>query len=224
MRRFLADASHELRNPVAGIQATGETLLRDGEDRGRREALTVTLVRESRRASRLVGDLLSAARAESERGLERRPLDLARVVREAAQRDAPLGHARPLELDAPEPVVVQADPDRVAQIVGALVDNARRAAPGGRVRLTVARAGAGAVLEVHDDGPGVPEADRERFFGRFVQVGPRDRRGSGLGLTIARALAEAHGGGLTCGASPLGGALLRLWLPAGRQTGPTTMC
>ncbi len=210
MRTFLADASHELRSPIAGIQATGETLLRDGEDRARRERLAVTVVRESRRAGRLVSDLLAATRAESV-ALRRAPVELDALVRDVVGRRPAVGPGRRTSVDPQSSDGsrhrVQADADRLEQVLTILLDNAERAAA--EVRVSVGPTS----VTVDDDGPGISADDRERVFERFVRLdAARDRRdgGSGLGLAIARGIATAHGGTLTCAASPLGGARFRL--------------
>ena len=221
MRQFLADAAHELRTPVAGVQSAAEALvqLEPGTPPERREQLEVLLVRESRRAGALIGDLLDLARIDAGLELRRRPVRLLTLARAQVER---------LEVVAPELTVqvagpdaeAYADPDRVTQILTNLVDNARRATGGtGRVRILVAANPAGAEVVVEDDGPGVPAPDRERIFNRLVH-GPggtgQDRGGWGLGLPIARGFARAHGGDLVClpRADGRNGAAFRLWLPA----------
>ncbi|NIK60946.1 sensor histidine kinase [Kribbella shirazensis] len=190
MREFVADAAHELRTPVAGLQTAAETLIQLGPDASaeQREELELLLVRESRRAGTLVADLLELSRIDA--GLQ---LQLASVdLRELAEAQA----AR-LRLIAPEVTVelhgsatVTADADRLTQVLTNLVDNARQA--GARaLRITVAPTG----VLVEDDGPGVPPPARERIFARLVH-GPHSK-GAGLGLAIARGVARAHGGDLT---------------------------
>ena len=216
MRRFLDDASHELRSPIAGIQATSETLLRDGDDAQRREWLAVTLVREARRAGRLVTDLLEITRAEGGQGLRRRVVDLHDLVRDAVERVLRIDSSDSLRLITHERCPAWIDAGRIEQVITSLLDNARRASPGGTIEVEVRRVGQGAELTVHDDGPGIPIEERQRIFERFVRLDTgraRDRGGSGLGLAIALGIAKTHGGNLTCGASRLGGAAVTLSIP-----------
>ncbi|WP_240917817.1 cell wall metabolism sensor histidine kinase WalK [Phycicoccus sp. HDW14] len=197
VRDFVLEAAHELRTPLTGVQAAAEALLVGEHDRAQRERLTVGVVREARRASRLAEDLLLMAGID--RGLELRtcPTDLGRLAATVAEDAARLPGARmevrPVGASAP----LDADPDRVTQVLRNLVDNARRAAgPEGVVRVEV---GPGARVVVRDDGPGIPPEDRERIFERMVRLDDarsRDLGGSGLGLPIARGLARAHGGEL----------------------------
>jgi two-component system, OmpR family, sensor kinase len=204
MRRLLADVSHELRTPVASLQARAETLLRDNPPRARREDLALGMVRDTRRAARLVDDLLLMNRLEQAPAdqLRRRRVDLAEVVGTVVDDQRGLDRGVRVELVAPAPVPVDADPERVAQVVGNLVANARRAVGGfGDVTVTVAAGAGTAVVEVEDTGPGVPPGQRERVFDRFVRLDDARTRsdgGSGLGLSISRALARAHGGDVVC--------------------------
>ncbi|MDQ2584847.1 sensor histidine kinase [Saccharothrix yanglingensis] len=199
-KRFVADAAHELRTPVAGVQAVAEALMQTGSAE-ERERLNLLLVRESRRAGRLVDDLLALARIDA--GLEphRERVDLLALA------EAEVGRTRLLAPDfdiAAEgrSAHVSGDPQRLAQVLANLTDNARQATGlDGWVRLRVSAAGGLVVLTVVDDGPGVAHADRERVFDRLVRLDEaRDRRsgGSGLGLAIARALVRAHDGDLLC--------------------------
>lgn len=195
MRRFLADAAHQLRAPIASIQAGFETLLL-GLPAEERDHLLVGLGTETSRAARLVTGLLRMARLDQGIPLVPGPCDLVALCAEEAER---------LQAQAPrlEVVLVVGDvPDdkpaldatAVREILGNLLDNARRHAQG-RVELIVAGAGAHVEVRVRDDGPGLPEGMVERAFDRFVSLD--GMRGSGLGLPIARGLAEAHGGELT---------------------------
>ncbi len=223
MREFVADASHELRTPVAGVQATAETLLRDGGDRASREALAVQIVREARRASRLVGDLLETARLARGLELDREDIDLVALVRAEVERLSRLAPGLELHVDAPARCRVPGDRERIGQVVANLLENARHATQGhGRVDVLVGYADARAVVEVSDAGPGVPSGDRERIFERFIRLDgarARDRFGSGLGLAIARGLAEAHGGSLRCEPPRGGGARFVLRLPGSASRG-----
>lgn len=229
VRAFLSDAAHELRTPVAGVRAAADTLVRSGDDdAATREVLAVHVVRQADRAARLVDDMLTMARLDRGIALERRSTDLVPWVRAEVERLRLRLPAVTLDLRAPDdPVLAEVDPDRLAQVLGNLVDNAARATGGsGTVTVALARDGTDAVLRVEDDGPGIPEADRERVFDRLVRLeAARDVRsgGAGLGLPIARGIAVAHGGTLAhaSGTGALGGAVFELRLPA-VAVGPTT--
>ncbi|WP_139977616.1 HAMP domain-containing sensor histidine kinase [Nocardioides litoris] len=202
LRAFLSDAAHELRTPVAAVQASAENLLREDPPRAEREEVLVGLIRQTRTAGRLVDDLVLMARIDEGLPLELAPTDLRAVVDDVLAALADLhpdarleatGHAAP----------VTADRDRVAQVLTNLVTNAVRAGgPSTAVRVVLADdPGSGsAVVEVLDDGPGVPAEQRERVFARLVRLEDSRARypGSGLGLPIARGIAERHGGTLAC--------------------------
>ncbi|SDS01796.1 Signal transduction histidine kinase [Nocardioides scoriae] len=228
VRRFLSDAAHDLRTPLTGVQAAAERVLRDDPPRDEREQVLLTLVRESRRAGRMVDDMLLMSRIDGGLPLQRSPADLlglAREVVDAQQLTSPGADLRA----AGAPVVVAVDRDRVLQVLANLVRNAAQA--GARTVVvstgtTGAHGSGDAEVRVDDDGPGVPVAEREHVFDRMVRLdttrssgGPA---GSGLGLAIARGLARAHGGDLRCEDSELGGARFVLTLPlAGPGSGPT---
>jgi two-component system OmpR family sensor kinase len=209
MRDFLSDASHELRTPIAGLQWSAEALLRHGHERERRERLSFEIVRQARRASQLVADLLAMARLDQGLKLEPKPFDLCELVEEEIAR---IGQREPrleLRLTSANDCALVADLERVRQVISNLLDNACKATDGaGEIDVAVRRRGALAELEVQDSGPGVPVADRERIFERFVRLdserASKTRYGSGLGLAIARGLAEAHGGRLVCADSDRG--------------------
>ncbi|WP_218974319.1 cell wall metabolism sensor histidine kinase WalK [Streptomyces sp. NP160] len=218
MRAFLSDASHELRTPLAGFQASAENLLRGDPPRADRERALAAMVRESTRASRLVGDLLTAARLEEGVELERADVDVVELARQEVERQRLLGSGTAWSVEAAGPLVVRCDAVRVGQVLTNLLDNARRAVEGaGSVVVFVGVDDADAGVEVRDSGPGIPADQRERVFERLVRLDAgRDRRsgGAGLGLSIARAIARAHGGDLVAAdPGPRGGALLRLTLP-----------
>ena len=216
MRRFLADAAHALRTPVAGISALAQSLQRDAEHRPDRVARwSELLVGESSRASRLVGDMLDSVRAESTSDLDATDIDLVDITRRTVERAALLMPDIRFDVDATQPVPVRVDVGRIEQILSNVLDNAGRFTPsGGTIRVAVGR-DTHAFITVDDEGPGVAEADRERIFERLVRLNSaRDRAsgGVGLGLSIARTLARAHGGELVCLAGP-SGARFRLTLP-----------
>lgn len=202
MRGFLADASHDLRTPVAGVIAAADSLLRDDPDRAERERRLVAMVREARRAGRLVDDLLLMARldgADPQRELRRQPVDLAVLAEEVAAAQRLLGADVSARTDGPAPVA--GDPEQLTRVLTNLADNARREAH--HVRFDVRRRDGQVTVEVTDDGPGVPPAERDRVFERFVRLDAGPGR-NGLGLPIARAVARAHRGDLNCENAPAG--------------------
>ena len=222
--RLLGELAHELRTPLTVIDGYVEGMI-DG-------VLPVTSERlgevsdEVRRLRRLSDDLSALSRAEEGRlSLVVRPVDLASVVATAAGRLRPQAEdaGLELELDAPASVVVDADPDRLAQVVTNLVGNAIRATPpGGRVRVGVRAEGGHALLSVSDTGEGMAPADLERVFERFYRVpgrrGDGHEGGSGIGLTIARGIMRAHGGELIASSDGHGlGATFTARLPLGGQ-------
>ena len=214
-RRFLSDAAHELRTPLAGMQTLAETLVRDSDDdQETREELAIALVRETARASSLVTDMLDLARIEGGQELDREDVDLGLLATEAVDRLRLLDPDLDVAAEVTGPVVRAVDAGKVRRILVNLLDNARRhVRPGGAVRVTVAD---GPEIVVHNDGAVIAEADRERVFDRLVRLDEaraRDAGGAGLGLSIARALARAHGGDLVYRAAPDGSDLV-LTLPS----------
>ncbi|GAA3230064.1 HAMP domain-containing sensor histidine kinase [Pseudonocardia petroleophila] len=214
-RRFLSDAAHELRTPLAGMQAVAEQMLNrsPGPDDPNHRRVTL-LMRETARTSRLVTDMLELARIDS--GLPLRPADadLAAIVDAETERLRTLAPGLTVtRTGARGPVPVHVDAGRIAQVLANLGDNARRhTPPGGEITLDLT----GHAVTVTDTGPGVPPGERERIFERLVRLDDaRDREsgGAGLGLAIARGLARAHGGDLTLVPGPTG-ASFRLTLPA----------
>ena len=179
-----------------------------------RQQLEMLLVRESQRAGALVADLLAAARLDAGFEPDRRPVSL-RALAEAEVERARLLHPQAtMTLTGPD-LVVAADPAQIAGILRNVVDNALRSAgPHGAVHVITRPAPDHVVVEVWDDGPGVPPGERLRIFERLVRLDrARSEPGSGLGLAIARGYARAHGGDLTCD-NPHGvGAVFRLTLP-----------
>jgi len=203
-RRFVADASHELRSPIASLR----TQLEVGA--AHPELLDVEgAVEDTVRLQRLAADLLLLARLDAgERPADAR-VDLAELVREQVE-----GRAG-VTLEAAAGVEVAGSRGQLGRLVANLLDNAQRHARSA-VTVDVRREGERAVVEVADDGDGVPEGDRERVFERFVRLDDarsRDDGGAGLGLAIARDVAVRHGGTLTVGEAATGGALFGLRLP-----------
>jgi signal transduction histidine kinase len=213
-RRLVADASHELRSPVAAIRQHAEVALAH-PGRTTTGELAATVLAEDLRLQRLAEDLLLLTRAdEHSLAVRRRPVDLDDLVFEEARR---LREATRLRVDtsAVSAGRVHGDPAGLRRVLRNLGDNAARHA-GGRLAFSVAERDGMVLLEVDDDGPGIPEADRERVFERFVRLDDaraRDDGGSGLGLAIVAELVAAHGGTVAVAASPLGGARVEVALP-----------
>ncbi|MDT0400295.1 sensor histidine kinase [Streptomyces edwardsiae] len=202
-RSFVADASHELRSPIASLRTQLEVAAAHPELLDLDGAVEDTV-----RLQHLAADLLLLARLDA----GERPAD-ARVDLAALAREESAGRTG-VTVDA-EPAEVSGSRGQLGRVLANLLDNARRHARE-RVTVTVRREGAWAVLAVADDGDGVAEADRERIFERFVRLDAarsRDDGGAGLGLAIARDVAVRHGGTLTAGAAQAGGALFELRLP-----------
>ncbi len=193
-RRFLADAAHQLRTPIAGIQACTETLLR-GVPATEIDHLLMSLVRETTRASQLIRSLLRMARLDQGVSLAPRPCNLAALCADEIQRARPM--APHLEIScrfvgiADEPLSV--DSHAVREILANLLDNARRFAHH-RIEVVVRASEDQVELRVVDDGPGLADDMVDRAFERFVSLD--NGAGSGLGLPIARELARVHGGDL----------------------------
>ncbi|WP_031105048.1 sensor histidine kinase [Streptomyces sp. NRRL S-146] len=202
-RRFVADASHELRSPIASLRTQLEVAAAHPELLDLDGAVEDTV-----RLQRLAADLLLLARLDAGERLGDARVDLAGLAREAAE-----GRTG-VTVDA-EPVEVAGSRGQLGRVLANLLDNAQRHARSA-VTVHVRREGDRAVVGVADDGDGVPEDDRERIFERFVRLDAarsRDDGGAGLGLAIARDVAVRHGGTLTAGRGPAGGALFELRLP-----------
>jgi two-component system, OmpR family, sensor kinase len=209
-RRFLADASHELRTPIAALQASVETLLREQPERPERDRLEAAVARESERLGRLVDDLLGLARLETRPARIR--VDLATVVRPLVEDAHTRAPSAAITLSADNDATVSGDPDALERVLRNLIDNALAAIqPTGRVDVRLRRRNGYVQALVSDDGPGVPEHERQRIFERFVRLDP-SKPGHGLGLAIARRIAQQHDGDLTCD-SPPSGASFTLRIP-----------
>jgi two-component system OmpR family sensor kinase len=209
-RRFLADASHELRTPIAALQASVETLLREQPERPERDRLEAAVARDSERLGRLVDDLLGLARLEAHPN--RAPIDLATIMGPLVE-DARLRAPRAtITLSADNDTSVSGDPDALERVLRNLIDNALAAIqPTGRIHVQLRRLNGYIQALVADDGPGVPDHQRQRIFERFVRLDP-SKPGHGLGLAIARRIAHQHHGDLTCDPTP-NGATFTLRLP-----------
>ena len=221
-REFIADASHELRTPLTSILANLELLdaqLSERERAGEQGEIVSSALSSSQRMRRLVADLLLLARADAGRTGARRECDLAEVAEAALAEVKPVANGHPLELHADEAVAVDGNPDELHRLAINLLDNGlRHTPPGTTIALAVRRRNGDAVLEVSDDGPGIPAAQRAHVFSRFARLdGPADvvpDSGTGLGLAIVQAVARSHGGEVEVGDSGSGGARFTVILPA----------
>ncbi|SNR74891.1 His Kinase A (phospho-acceptor) domain-containing protein [Actinomadura mexicana] len=212
-RAFISDASHELRTPITGLRTRIELALAAPDDGDAVDTLRHSLA-DIDRLHRIVEDLFVLARIDSGDIPAREPIDLGVLVEaEAALRTPPV----PMVVKVEPGLVVGGDRQRLGHAVGNLLANAERYAAA-HIEVEARADGDGAVVEVHDDGPGIPSADRDRVFERFTRLDParsRDKGGSGLGLSIAREIAVAHGGTLRV-ADGSYGARLVLRLPLAR--------
>ncbi len=212
-RRFLADAAHELRTPVAAAKTTIDVALADTDaDLAEHRRAEGVVQRQLERMGRLISDLLVLERGN---GTRRELLDLRIAVGAAAGDLAPLARQHGVTLDViPGPrAPVSVNPDELARILGNLVENAIvHNREGGRVTLEVAVAHGRVRASVADDGPGIPAERQEEIFGRFHRLRSRSR-GTGLGLAIARELARASDGDVTVASEQGRGATFFLDLP-----------
>lgn len=200
-RRFLADASHELRTPVTVLLGNVEYLARHGAS----PELIADLRRDATRLARLVDDLLVLERAGAA-GVEPRAIELDELVERVAS-----GHGTRVRAERLEPVSVSADPDALERAIANLIDNALvHGPPGGEVTVALRRTGDRALISVSDEGPGPDPRDHDRLFERFWR-GPdaAQRPGSGLGLPIVAAIVRRHGGAVS-----IDGATFTIELPA----------
>ncbi|TMQ97840.1 HAMP domain-containing histidine kinase [Actinomadura soli] len=217
-RRFISDASHDLRNPLAALQMQLESAL-DEPDGYDWRMMVQSALGNTRRLNDIVIDLLELSRLDARAPVPVERIDLAGLARREVERRPP---RIPITTALEPGVIVRANPVRLARVLGNLLSNAERHATDA-IQVTVARDGDEAVLEVLDDGSGVPEEARERVFERFARLREsrtRDPQGTGLGLPIAREIAEVYGGTLRIADSPSGARfVLRLPLPKNGQKG-----
>jgi two-component system, OmpR family, sensor kinase len=219
LRRFVADASHDLRTPLAAVSAYAEMFERGASERPDDLARVMAGIRsESARMGQLVEDLLLLARLDDGRPAEYRPVELVGLTAEAVATATAVGPAWPVHLHADRPVEVIGDSARLRQVVDNLLANVRAHTPAGTTaEVSVTLDGTDVVIEVTDNGPGLTTEQAANVFERFYRADPsrsRQRGGAGLGLSIVAAIIGAHGGRVSATARPGGGAAFMVRLPA----------
>jgi two-component system OmpR family sensor kinase len=231
LRQFLADASHELRTPLASIRGYAE-LFRMGasSDAAGTELAMKRIEEEAKRMGVLVEDLLTLARLDEAPELRRQPVDVSALAHDAVHDARVTAPERRIELSSPNGAVISGDPHQLRQVFANLMRNAIVHTPAGTaIELSVEQSDGAVTVRVRDHGPGLPEASREKLFGRFWRAEGgrvRGKAGAGLGLSIVREVVEAHHGQISAENAPGGGALFVVRLPkladapAGAATAP----
>jgi two-component system sensor histidine kinase TctE len=219
-RRFVANAAHQLRTPLAGLHTQAELALRETEPGAVRRSLE-QLHQAAGRAAHLVSQLMALARLEprSGRPLQGELLDLNGLARAATSRWVPQALARGIDLGfeaSPTPVRLLGDRLLLEELLGNLIDNAVRYTPAGGQATVRVENGSSAVLSVEDNGPGIPEAERPQMLERFERGSSAGQsEGSGLGLAIVREIASTHGADVRLEAGRDGsGTCVRITFPA----------
>lgn len=219
---FVLTASHELRSPLTSVQGFAELLMLERENLTPKQAETVEIILDnSRHLVRLLNDLLDLARSDAGRlTIKPVPIEVAPLVEDAvrtmrAQTEA-TGQTMSQEIE-PDLPWINAEPDRIRQVLVNLLTNAHEYSPhGASIRVTAARADDGVEIAVIDNGPGIPKEQLEQIFDRFTRgdAGLTQRvGGTGLGLAISKSLVDLHGGTITASSGPNGGSTFRIRLP-----------
>ena len=219
MRRFVADASHDLRTPLTSVRGYAELYRQAPDDPEVVGRSMARIEAEATRMSRLVEELMLLARLDEHRPVAAEPVDLALVIGEAVDAARTVDDARSYDLDVPMGTVVRGDRDQLRQVFDNLLSNARvHTPPGTTVDIALGDVDADRVsVVVSDDGPGFTEADRHHAFDRFwrsIRTDENPLEGSGLGLAIVASVIGAHGGTVALDAAPTGGARFTITLPA----------
>jgi two-component system, OmpR family, sensor kinase len=224
MRRFFADASHELRTPLASLRANAE-LYQQGALRQRPQVDEAMrrIALEAQRMSRLVDDMLRLARLDQHPARQDAPVDLAGLIDDCVQRARIADPARSWQAIAEGISTVTGDEELLGRAVDNLLTNVRTHTPQGTVATVTATSnGDDLVIEVSDDGPGVPDSELPRIFDRFYRgTAPSGRPGSGLGLAIVAEIAAAHDGIASAARNEPHGLRITLTLPARDHEAPS---
>ena len=219
LRRFVSDASHELRTPIAAVSAYAQLFEQGGGEHDEDLPRVMDgIERETARMGRLVEDLLLLARLDEQHPFDLEPVELVGLAAESVETARTVGPGWPISFTAAEPVEVMGDWGALRQVVDNLLANVRAHTPAGTAAsVTVGRTGRDAFVEVADEGPGITEQQAAVVFERFFRADPsrsRETGGAGLGLAIVATIVRAHGGEVSAVARNGHGALFRVTLPA----------
>jgi two-component system OmpR family sensor kinase len=225
LRRFVADASHELRTPIAAISAYAQAFEQGAaQDLADLARVMSGIVRESERMTRLIEDLLLLARFDEPELLAPEPVELVGLAGEAIETSLAVGPAWPIRLEADRAVEILGDRSALRQVIDNLLANVRaHTPPGTKAAVRVREEGELAIIEVADDGPGLGSDPSAAIFDRFFRLDPSRTRttgGAGLGLAIVAAIATAHGGSVEVRAGHPRGAIFEVRLPSVREGAP----
>jgi signal transduction histidine kinase len=226
-RRFLAEASHQLRTPLAVLRSSAEVLEREGHVTSKGRPLVDDIVAEADRMGLIVDELHALAMLQAAPRPAAEPIEVAGLVGDAAERGRALGRSKGVTVEADTAalgpvaargeVFIRGSRRALDELLLILIENAIRHSPKhGTVRLAAGVTGSRVEIAVDDQGPGIPTADRARIFEPFARLAD-DTGGSGLGLAIAREIVAQHGGRIEAADSPAGGARLRIELPLARS-------
>ena len=225
LRRFTADASHEIRTPLTALRSVGEVALRTEKSGDEYREVIGTMLEEVDRLSRLSDELLTIARAEAGQvTYSFEALDLGRVATEVADQLSVLAEERQesLVLDAAGPVIVLGDRLSLRQALMNLIDNAIKYSPeGSPVNVAVRRDEKMGIVEVRDQGSGIPPEHHDRIFERFYRIDPgrsREMGGTGLGLSLVKLTADAHSGRVELESTVGQGSTFRIYIPLAKQS------